>query len=369
MKQTRLNICHIINGFNAGGAQVFLSSLTKYQSLTNNVFILSISKIDEISGFDYSLRKKIESNNIYVIDLERKPGKNFTFVKSLKIAKTFFKNNRIDIINTHLPLSHLFTSILGLKIPIVNTIHNAPEKTSFLTKFLNRNSAKIYCSKSALMLNNFKGKNTVINNGVEFNGTNFQNHQIDLIKDLNIPLGSKVVISVGALRKQKNYSFLMDLARKFPENSNIHFVVCGGFDKDLKLFESVKNNKSSNFHYIGTKSNINNYLSSADLFLSCSVHEGLPIAVLEAFITGIPVLLSPIEQHMSISEGVYKSYIPADFKLESFKKSIISIIENNETHNSILNKRKDHIIRFSIVDTSKQYLKFYKEIINKQIDI
>ena len=120
--------------------------------------------------------------------------------------------------NTHLQLSHLFISLLGLRFKIVNTIHNAPEKTSLFTRILNNSTPKIYCSQSAKDLNKFKGYSTVINNGIEFEEPSVT-PKTDIYNKLKISCQSKLVISVGAVRPQKNYLFLLELIKQYFEGS------------------------------------------------------------------------------------------------------------------------------------------------------
>ena len=52
--------------------------------------------------------------------------------------------------------------------------------------------------------------------------------------------------------------------------------------------------------FAGNVGNVEEYLSLSDVYVSTSISEGMPNGVLEAMATGIPVLLSDIEQHKEI---------------------------------------------------------------------
>ena len=355
-----ISICHVINCFKSGGAQTFLVSLAIAQlEISKNIYIVSLDKIvyDE---FNTTLIEKLRLKGINVHTFNRISGKNLSILKSLIIAKSFFKKNDFDIINTHLPLSHLFISLLHLKIKVVNSIHNAPEKTNFITRFLNKSIPKIYCSQSAKDLNSFYGKSKVINNGIVFNKNEHFN-KLNIYDELNIPLKSKLVISVGALRPQKNYFFLIDLIKKYFDNSNIHFLVLGNIVPETKIHEEISKCNLNNLHYLGVKSNINEYLYSCDLLLCCALFEGLPIAVLEAAFQGMPCILSPIRPHKEVFESLNGVYIPSNFDTLSFKNEIINFFKEEHSKSKLIEDRQDFINKYNIENTAKQYITFYEE--------
>ena len=357
----KLNICHIINCFEAGGAQTFLVSLTEAQKqISKKNFIISLDEIEN-TQFNNFLIENLKSQGINVFSFNRKPGKNLSILKSIFNARAFFKKNDFDIINTHLPLTHFFTSLLFQKIKIVNTIHNAPEKTNFITRFLNKSNPKIYCSQSAKDLNKFLGLSKVINNGIKFNKPQ-DFSKINIYDELKIPFESKIVISVGAVRPQKNYTFLLELIKNHFEGSDVHFIVCGGSDPDSQFHDEISNSNLNNFHFIGVKSNITDYFNSCDLFLSCSLFEGLPIAVLEAFYSGIPAVLSPIEQHKNISNNMPMCEMPESFNSDSFMKKIQLMLNLDSSHQLISKKRRHLLEKYDTRKTAESYSEFYTRL-------
>ena len=90
----------------------------------------------------------------------------------------------------------------------------------------------------------------------------------------------------------------------------------------LKLGKKIKFIKSVN------NDQIQNYYNSADLFVSMydSSIEGLPIPVLEAMASGLPIIISkPVE---NLSDGLEDSVIFSDINPESVKKEILKILKN-----------------------------------------
>ena len=77
----------------------------------------------------------------------------------------------------------------------------------------------------------------------------------------------------------------------------------------------------------------------------------------------MPCVLSPIEQHIKISDVDYV-WIPKSFTPKSFIECIKNAINLNLDHDEIYEKRKEKIAYYSIQRTVKEYDEFYRKIIH-----
>jgi len=180
-----------------------------------------------------------------------------------------------------------------------------------------------------------------------------------LRKNLGFSSEAKLVICVGSLRAQKNYSFLIELA-KSTKDPLLHFLICGGSYGKGYLDESEFCG-IGNIHLLGLRSDVAEIVPQCDVFLNCSLFEGLPIAILESLFTGIPIVASPIPQLFQILDGVPECYQPSCFDTKEFLDCIEKAYEaNNKTKSEILEERLPLISRYDIVNTAKDYLAYYK---------
>lgn len=357
-----MNVIHITNCLRGGGIQNFLLSLLPEQALMGHkVFLIVIEKYDY--EYCFHLEQILKNNNVIVIRLNKSRGNKKSLIKTIIKCRNIVKSINPDIINTHGEMSHIYgaISVTGRKNKQIITIHNAPEKWSYITKLLCNDKPLIFCSEAAYNLKQQAAcKMAIIGNGIN-NKIVHTNNVVDLREELNLDKHDKIVVLVGSMRPQKNYLFLKDIADKI-NDSSIHFCVCGGNYGagyiNTDEFESYKN-----IHCLGLRSDVSAIENGADLFLSCAKFEGLPIAVLEAYFNGIPCVLSPIIQHVNIS-NVYKVYIPKDFDAKSFIDCIYKALSNTESHEVILNKRKSQIEQYSIKNKASNYIEFYNKVLN-----
>jgi glycosyltransferase involved in cell wall biosynthesis len=93
---------------------------------------------------------------------------------------------------------------------------------------------------------------------------------------------------------------------------NLHLAFTGGYSDPVpQMYTDCVNycNQQSiagQVHFLGKRSDISDVLSSLDIFVFSSRHEGLPIAVIEAFMMGLPSVVSDIQPLLEVSEnGAY----------------------------------------------------------------
>jgi len=173
---------------------------------------------------------------------------------------------------------------------------------SFLfTRALKQLDVRVACSKMLANLLNkkypsmhFEG----VNNGVDTDKFHPVADKNSLRKQLGLPLDKKIVVWAGSFIPRKDPLTMAKAVLQLPEDK-YYFVFCGARGPLLETCkELLKNRKDVLF--TGYITNIEKYYQAADIYVSTSKSEGLPLAVLEAQFCGLVPLLSDIAQHRYI---------------------------------------------------------------------
>ena len=100
------------------------------------------------------------------------------------------------------------------------------------------------------------------------------------------------VVSVGRIVPIKGFDLLLDIAQKVKESSlNIKIRVVGDGSERVKLQRELDRRKLSDILiFEGFSSNPYPYMRSADVFISTSLAEGLPLAMAEAMSLSKPII-------------------------------------------------------------------------------
>jgi glycosyltransferase involved in cell wall biosynthesis len=123
----------------------------------------------------------------------------------------------------------------------------------------------------------------------------------------------------------KNPIRLVDIARAVP---GIDFYMAGGGD----LLESIGNHAPDNLRVLGWQ-DARSILPIADIFLSTSENEGMPIALIEAQLVGIPVVATNVG---SVSEVIVNN--KTGFVCNKSNAELIKAISNLAESKSLRTK-------------------------------
>jgi len=103
----------------------------------------------------------------------------------------------------------------------------------------------------------------------------------------------KMWIVVARIVPLKDQLTILRAARKL---TNVQLIIVGPVgDRDYHL--QLQKYKTDKIHFLGAQGDIKKLLAASDFFLSGSLHEGIPISVLEAMAQEVPCLLSNIPGH------------------------------------------------------------------------
>jgi glycosyltransferase involved in cell wall biosynthesis len=138
-------------------------------------------------------------------------------------------------------------------------------------------------------------------------------------RELGVPAGAPLVLSVGRMVTKKGYPVLMEaLPAVLEAHPDAHVVLAGGGDR-LAEFRTQAAKWPGRVHLPGTvlRDRLSDLFRAADLFVLPAVHDaqgnvdGLPNVILEAMATGLPVVASGISGiPLAVRDGVNGRLVP-----------------------------------------------------------
>lgn len=183
-----------------------------------------------------------------------------------------------------------------------------------------------------------------------------------LRRKLGLPLNRRIFVYAADFTELKNQEFLIREFEKIPANDSLLLLLGDGprYSELSRKYGTYKHTLLK-----GSVLNVRDYLLAADYYVSSSLLEGLPMAVLEAMAAGLPLLLSEIGPHseiMTLSEGSGELFRPDDG--DSFAAAFKRLVTGEIRHMSLCSR--DSVYRhFNAEDMSRQYQQLYREIVKR----
>lgn len=113
-------------------------------------------------------------------------------------------------------------------------------------------------------------------------------------KELGIPEGKKIFLSAGELIKRKNHESVIRAVARLKDPSFV-YVICGHGELNEYLMHLADElGVKDQVIFAGYRTDIFQIYQIADIYVFPSYQEGLPMALLEAMSSGLPVICSDI---------------------------------------------------------------------------
>ena len=289
-----MKIIQVMPEFGLAGAEIMCENLT--YELTKMGHIVTV-----ISMYDYhsSITARLEKKGIDVRYLDKKPGLDLSMIRKIK---KILKETNADVVHTHRYCAQYAVpaAILAGVKHRVHTIHNIAQKENGrLARKLNRFFFK-HCHVIPVALSELIRDSVVKEYRIDKNKIHVVFNGIDLShclpKDDYTIKDVFKILHIGRFSTQKNHIGLLKAFQLFHDKySDSELWLIGDGEKKNEIEQYVQdNNLENNVKFLGLQENVYEYLHNADVFALPSNYEGVPMTLIEAMGTGLPIVATNV---------------------------------------------------------------------------
>ncbi|BHH86277.1 glycosyl transferase [Desulforhopalus sp. 52FAK] len=324
---------------------------------------------------DERLAKELKTIGVKVHVVDESKLSFIAIVSALKKLVTAFSP---DIIHSHRYKENLLAWLMAMtmrNIKLFSTQHGMPE----LSKGDKNNipkKIKIYLSFQ--VLSRFFNCTVAVSEemrqclidsyGFASGGINTIYNGVCLPKSVIKNTSKRLTIgSAGRLYPVKGFELLVDIAKLLAAKTDgIDFVLAGDGPEDSMLKEKVrKAGLQDRFLFLGHIDDMDSFYKKLDIYISTSVHEGIPMSVLEAMSHGLPAVVPMVGGFPEIVQDGISGYLISKRDPEEFAARCLMLLACAEDREQIAGAARQRVIDcFSREAMVTQYYNLYRKVLN-----
>lgn len=289
-----MKIVQIMPEFGLAGAEIMCENLIYgLIKLGHNVTVVSM--------YDYhsAITERLEKMGVNIRYLGKKSGLDLSMIGKIRKVLT---ETQANVIHTHRNCAQYAVPaavMAGVKHR-VHTVHNIAEKENgkparILNKFFFKHCHLIPVALSELIRDSIvqeysikKERIPVIYNGIDLSKCQPKtDYSVD---------GNFKILHIGRFSEQKNHIGLLKAFKIFHDrHPDSELWLIGDGEKKAEIEQYVEDNKLiESVRLLGLQSNVYDYLHDADIFTLPSNYEGIPMTLIEAMGTGLPIVATAV---------------------------------------------------------------------------
>lgn len=334
-----MRITQVIVGLYSGGAERLVVDLSNELSKENEVTLVTLKDLSK-NGLDFYLSEV--SSAVHHVNLGFSDGINFIYL--WKVYKAL-KNSNPDIVHIHIVYPYCILAMLLMAFSHIKfyiTIHNdvrlAYSKPSdrIIFNVCNRLLKLKFVAISQTNYDNFRlvypnCKCRLIYNGravpAPSQRYNYVKKELAAYKTSST---TKILLHVGRCNEQKNQQVLIRSFDQIVKKGYDAILLIIGADFDNKLGVACKAIANDKVFFLGTRSNVMDYMYCSDAFCLSSIREGMPITLIEAMAASLPVISTPVCGIVDVVKDGDNGFLSKDFSVESYSSALCRYMKSDK---------------------------------------
>ncbi len=354
-----MKILQVIPYFCFGGAETMCENLT-YALAEMDHEVTVVSLYDEHTP----IARRMENAGIRILYLDKKLGLDLSMIpKLMKIMR----REKPDAVHTHLDVIKYAVAaakLCGIK-RCIHTVHNVAheEAEGRLQKIINTIYFKLGWSVPVAL------SPEVLSTIVSFYG--LKKERVSMIYN-GVDLGKccpkeayqlakpACLLHVGRFNHQKNHSGLLEafsrILQSYPDCC-LQLIGDGELREETEQL-AVSLGIREKIAFLGSQTNVYPFLREADIFLLPSKFEGMPMTIIEAMGTGLPIIATAVGGVPDMLEDkVSGMLVPCE--PEAVAQAVLRLLEQEDLRKKLgSNARKDSR-KFSAEHMARSYCEIY----------
>lgn len=311
-------------------------------------------------------------------------------IKALLSLHTIFYNTYYDLIYIATPIAGAICRIALFGVKRGRVVYSAHGYSfykgnskllnylyRFIEKILSRSTDCIFTMNkedyNATIRNKFNCREVYNVNGVGIDTRKFEPCSIDEKEKLRLQFGYSldlfILIYPAELSTRKNQIFLLCVLRKLIAlgENKIKLLLLGSGNNEAAYKKYVKENMLEAYvEFLGYRNDVYKFLRVADVLFASSLNEGLPINMIEALSSGLPVVASRVRGHVDLIEDGYNGFLFGLQDEDQAIKSISMLKYDRDLYKSISHNALESSRKYDITKVINEYDKIWGFDFNNQ---
>jgi len=367
-KHRRLKVLTLVSGDLWAGAEAMacnlLRRLKEYENLDISVIILNPGRLaDELRS---------SSLKVHVIDENLN-----SFWNIFRKIREIIGGSPPDIIHSHRYKENLLALLISgcsRGIKLVSSQHGLPELDQEMSTINQRLKTRINFWTLSRFFTTVAVSNDIRN--IMVNRFGFREDKVEVIHNgIELPpspsprgnSGPLVIGSSGRLFPIKDYPLMVEIAREVIANGaeDVRFELAGDGPERPALEALVKcNGLGTCFIFKGHQSDMDLFYRGLDVYLNTSVHEGIPMTILEALAHGLPVIAPAVGGIVEIIDDGTQGFLIGSRTPEDFAKKCLRLRDNRDERERFGRAARGKAEQaFTAAKMAEQYYQIYRRSI------